>query len=1137
EEPRFDLPFLTFLVEVSLLASAALLSCLPALWPLVATAAWDGVHAVCCCLVPSLCGSGLLPAGSPVTALCLSECRKRRHLALQGLVVLTKDPSMVRRGQRLKLRWAKQPLGLAGLQELGKLLPALLPHLPQCFGTGLRPVGPAAAGWACSARALLAPSLVFRAGQKNLLGDRNGEVVSMTLSALLPLFDHVRLCAPSHGHWLLPRNFVDVQAFAQVGLGKLVLSDVAASLEGAPAFCSWPCQRHKSPLLWAVADLHVSPALQASQGEDVEDGQMPGKEGREAAASGWRRPLSAVLSVWAGSRPRALLQAPAGPSRAPMEPRPGGAAGRQRGSPGSSRASAPSRARCQRLLAGPQGCAGRGGRGGAQGAPGPGAEPAPTLPSCRSLQLAEDSSRAAEHLRRALPYLQSPQEPLREAAARFMGEPGARAPSPPRRSSAPAPPAAPAAPSGPGASGSPLPRQEGVWPQGRQRRWQGAVPGRALTGSVFPGMAGRYLKGQPAELRLLTQAGADRESCSAGQGAAIPWTRAGVGRAQRDFRDRSGTAQIPGPGTHRPLLRFSSMPSSAHAHRGRRADVAGKVPVLKVHFHNTVDLQILLSTLEPQESGRANLRIPWQASTQGRGAWNAGSFQEELPESSAVPHPCTGSGRGQKQRPSGLNRELWVCLRANEAAARCPRLEGATLPVPGALPGSAGMSAVVLVPASEEWQPQARSQEGTLPVSLGHGCKRAHAASSSACAAGLCSAFQSLLGRPGRCWLWALAGNNLVLVPGAQAGVEAGEEAVSSLCFLHLETHLGEYELELECLEAGARVPLWLSVLLSVLEARWTWQRGRGREKPVKSRFGIHLDLQRPSRAPAAACVSPPLDRGVSRTISVHLTELGWVGQAVWWRVLADLGVCLASQKAWKLCPPGCPAPWHSLCILESTRYPERSPALLLLAREHLSAVGMALAVSGVLGGHETAAPVPLGYSAVPGSHPASTSGCWPREALEAEAADLKLLQVPAGYSIPEGLPWSCLMPPTPCGTTSPRAQRELEKELARLLLILSQKPWVSRVVPAERRCSVGRMIQDPKAWQPELAAREGLGADPPECHPTARAGNQGVCWREGNSEEGRGELGGPGGMLRASVWCLQGVGVGGVLGKELSGR
>ncbi|KAL9820816.1 uncharacterized protein GJ701_017387 [Geothlypis trichas] len=35
--------------------------------------------------------------------------------------------------------------------------------------------------------------------------------------------------------------------------------------------------------------------------------------------------------------------------------------------------------------------------------------------------LAEDSSRAAEHLRQALPYLQSPQEPLREAASQVHG--------------------------------------------------------------------------------------------------------------------------------------------------------------------------------------------------------------------------------------------------------------------------------------------------------------------------------------------------------------------------------------------------------------------------------------------------------------------------------------------------------------------------------------------------------------------------------------------------------------------------------------------------------------------------------------------------------------------------------------------
>ncbi|XP_066179376.1 maestro heat-like repeat-containing protein family member 7 [Sylvia atricapilla] len=83
--------------------------------------------------------------------------------------------------------------------------------------------------------------------------------------------------------------------------------------------------------------------------------------------------------------------------------------------------------------------------------------------------LADDRSRAAEHLRRALPYLESPQESLREAALRFIGEPRARAPSPPC----------------PGAA---------------------ARAAAALTGSVFPGMAGRYLRGQPGELHVLSQA-------------------------------------------------------------------------------------------------------------------------------------------------------------------------------------------------------------------------------------------------------------------------------------------------------------------------------------------------------------------------------------------------------------------------------------------------------------------------------------------------------------------------------------------------------------------------------------------------------------------------------------------------------
>ncbi|TRZ23240.1 hypothetical protein HGM15179_003876 [Zosterops borbonicus] len=52
------------------------------------------------------------------------------------------------------------------------------------------------------------------------------------------------------------------------------------------------------------------------------------------------------------------------------------------------------------------------------------APPAPTLPC--SPQLEEDTSRIREHLHLALPYLRSPQEPVREVAVRFIGEPGTR---------------------------------------------------------------------------------------------------------------------------------------------------------------------------------------------------------------------------------------------------------------------------------------------------------------------------------------------------------------------------------------------------------------------------------------------------------------------------------------------------------------------------------------------------------------------------------------------------------------------------------------------------------------------------------------------------------------------------------------
>ncbi|XP_031970463.1 mitogen-activated protein kinase kinase kinase 1-like [Corvus moneduloides] len=143
-------------------------------------------------------------------------------------------------------------------------------------------------------------------------------------------------------------------------------------------------------------------------------------------------------------------------------------------------------------------------------APGQGAEPAPTLPSWRSLQLAEDRSRVTEHLRRALPYLYSPQEPLREAAV--------RGPFPPCHSSAPAPAAAPAAGSGPGAveprlpSGVRMRQGPGLSPAGGRRATGlaallgGTCAAGAVTGSVFPGIAGRRLRGQQEELELIYKA-------------------------------------------------------------------------------------------------------------------------------------------------------------------------------------------------------------------------------------------------------------------------------------------------------------------------------------------------------------------------------------------------------------------------------------------------------------------------------------------------------------------------------------------------------------------------------------------------------------------------------------------------------
>ncbi|XP_068052873.1 uncharacterized protein [Anomalospiza imberbis] len=121
QEPRWDLPALAFLVEVSLLASAASLSCLPALCPLVATAART-VSTPCAaawaqpCAVLGSCRPRPLSLPRAFQVLkhldlsereadrvlqifsrhLQSECRERRRLALKGLLKLTDNPSTPR---------------------------------------------------------------------------------------------------------------------------------------------------------------------------------------------------------------------------------------------------------------------------------------------------------------------------------------------------------------------------------------------------------------------------------------------------------------------------------------------------------------------------------------------------------------------------------------------------------------------------------------------------------------------------------------------------------------------------------------------------------------------------------------------------------------------------------------------------------------------------------------------------------------------------------------------------------------------------------------------------------------------------------------------------------------------------------
>ncbi|XP_050827848.1 uncharacterized protein LOC127059346 [Serinus canaria] len=93
-----------------------------------------------------------------------SECRDRLRLVLRGLVVLSKKPSLVRRGQRLKPRWQRgaaqgRPLGLAGLWQQRQLFPALLPP------ASAAPVAQAAVGAGAIHSFTAQPRLAHRAEQ------------------------------------------------------------------------------------------------------------------------------------------------------------------------------------------------------------------------------------------------------------------------------------------------------------------------------------------------------------------------------------------------------------------------------------------------------------------------------------------------------------------------------------------------------------------------------------------------------------------------------------------------------------------------------------------------------------------------------------------------------------------------------------------------------------------------------------------------------------------------------------------------------------------------------------------------------------------------------------------------------------
>ncbi|KAK2532022.1 hypothetical protein Q9966_008296, partial [Columba livia] len=91
KEPRCELPAMAFLVEVSLMASAASLSCFPPLCPLVAAAAW-GAQSILGSPGPNVRAESFLQL---VPRYLQSNCSIMRSLVLKGLTVICDTPWMV----------------------------------------------------------------------------------------------------------------------------------------------------------------------------------------------------------------------------------------------------------------------------------------------------------------------------------------------------------------------------------------------------------------------------------------------------------------------------------------------------------------------------------------------------------------------------------------------------------------------------------------------------------------------------------------------------------------------------------------------------------------------------------------------------------------------------------------------------------------------------------------------------------------------------------------------------------------------------------------------------------------------------------------------------------------------------------